>query len=200
MTGTEGVGTPTPPLHSFYITFGGRYRYERHPYWGGADPNGWLEVIAPDEDAAVELVWAHIGRAWAFIYPAERFDTTENRKYYKKGRLAIISVAEGPVLYAASHEGPPLRSRFTPSDPQWHGRESSERVCARIEGKLAENSDTDAIENLGYEAEHVHRHCFVEGVALFREVTDVDFRVMASELDWSDRSQYQCAVCGEPII
>jgi hypothetical protein len=70
-------------LHEYRVTFGFRYAREPHPTFPAADPNGWLTVMAPDEETARALVVARIGRAWAFMYPAERM----SESYYPRGEI-----------------------------------------------------------------------------------------------------------------
>lgn len=194
MTGTEGGGTP-PPLQNFYVTFGMVYRYEPHPYWPAADPDGWLLVKAPDEDAARLLLRECIGTRYAFIYPESYF----RRDWLPLGEIAMISTDGTSWVsrtYLKGNANPPVR-QFGPSDCQYYGHDTNEVVCARIEGILAEHSDKDAIEQLGYEVEHVHKACLTDGLALFATVYEVDSRVMAGELDWSH--PYPCPVCEESI-
>lgn len=191
---TEGVGVPTP-LQNFYVTFGMMYRYEKHPYWEWAHPDGWLLVKAPDEEAARLLLRQCIGNRYAFIYTEGRL----KQEYHPMGRIATISTdgtssVERGVFNGHAYPPGPL---FTTSRPEYYGREADEVVCARIEGKLAENSDADAIANLGYEVEHVHQRCFTAGIAMFDYVTDVDYRVLADELDWAQ--PYECPVCNTSI-
>lgn len=177
-------------LHNFYVTFGMKYRYEAHPYWPGAHPDGWLEVIAPDAGQAAILVHQCVGNAYAFMYPADRFEP----KWHPMGRLATLT--QDAVLWPREGVEPPT-PRFTSSDPEWYGHASDEVMCARIEGVLLNDSDTDCVEALGYEAEHVHHTCFQAAMNLFAEVTDVDYKVLAGELDWS--TPYPCPVCEESI-
>lgn len=70
-------------LREYRVTFGVMYRREPHPTFPAADPDGWLTVMAPDEESARALVVDRIGRAWAFIYSAERM--TEH--YYPHGEI-----------------------------------------------------------------------------------------------------------------
>ena len=186
---TEGVAPPNP-LPTFYVTFGIKYRHEAHPYWAGAHPDGWLEIQARDEAEARIMVQRFVGNVYAFLYEEARFE----RKWHPRGRLALL-LQDGGTITSEGVEPP--TPRFTTSDPEWYGVASTDVVAARIEGELAEHSDRDAIENLGYEAELVHKGCLTQGLALFREVTDVDSRVQAFELDWSQ--PHHCTVCEESI-
>lgn len=191
MVANPEVGAPK--LRSYYVTFGVKYRYETHPHWPAAHPDGWLLVLAPDEEEARLLLRRTISNKYAFLYDEHRFD----KKWHPLGELGrIVPDGNGGIITG----DPTLTARFTPQDPEYYGTESSQRVCARIEGILAEGSDTDAVEALGYEAEFVHHRCFPEGVALFKSVSEVDYAVMAGELDWTNPSQYVCPVCEEAIL
>lgn len=74
-------------LHNYYVTFGVKYRYEKHPHWPSAHPDGWLEVVAPDYGKARDLVEQYVGNVFAFMYEDDRFD----RSWHPLGRLAYIS-------------------------------------------------------------------------------------------------------------
>jgi hypothetical protein len=182
-----GVEPPTPHLKSFFVTFGVGYAYTEHPYWMGAHSEGYLEVVAPDEEQARALVRTYIGLKWSHMYD-------RRPEWAKRGCLAIVST-DGSSWSASGVAHP--TPRFGTSDPEYYGHDSTELVAARIEGELLENSDQDALDNLGYEAELVHRGCLNEGLAMFKEVTEVDSRVQAGELDWAE--PYSCAVCEQSI-
>lgn len=189
-----GVGEPTPLQH-FYVTFGVQYSHEPHPAWAGAHPAGWLQVSAPDEEAARKLLMEYIGNHYAFIYPEDRFDPKGDAlRWYPRGPLGFLSTEAEPRAVAGL---PPLVSQYGPSDCRYYGVDTNEVVAARIEGELAKDSDADAIRELGYEAELVHKHCLTEGLALFKRVTEVDSRVMAGELDYAD--PHECPVCETSI-
>lgn len=175
-----------PKLRTFYVSFGMMYAHEKHPHWPGAHPHGWLEVQAPDEEAARLLLRTFIGTRYAFMYDEERFE----RKWHPRGRLATITTNGG--IFPAEGVEPPT-PLFGPSDCRYYGVDTNVVVAARIEGVLSEGSDADCIEKLGYEAELVHKECLTEGLALFKEVHEVDSRVMAGELDYAD--PHECPVC-----
>jgi hypothetical protein len=179
-----------PKLHTYYVTFGMVYRHEAHPYWKGAHPDGWLEVMAPDEEAARLLLRSFIGNRYAFMYEKGRFET----KWHPLGRLATITTNGG--IFTAKGVEPPT-PQFGPSDCRYYGVATNEVVAARIEGILSEGSDKDCIEKLGYEVELVHKHCLTEGLALFDRVFEVDSRVMAGELDYND--PHNCPICDTSI-
>ena len=56
-------------LKFFYVTFGVMYRYETHPIWGRAHPDGLLRVSAPDLKLATLATQMALGTNYAFIYP-----------------------------------------------------------------------------------------------------------------------------------
>lgn len=174
-------------MKHFFFTFGVGYAHEPHPYWAGAHPDGYLEVIAPDEDAARLVARKFIGLKWGHVYD-------RRPEWAKRGTLALVTSDER--IWQTEGVEPPT-PQFTASDPEWYGVASTDVVAARIEGELLEHSDKDAIENLGYEAEIVHKACLDGGLALFRKVTEVDSKVLAGELDWAQ--PYHCQVCEESI-
>lgn len=170
-------------LRSFYVTFGVMYAHTVHPYWKGADPDGYLEVQAPDEDAARLLLRSFIGTKYAFLYH-------DKPEWAERGVLATITTNGG--IFTEEGVVPPT-PQFGPSNCQFYGVDSNEVVGARIEGILSKDSDADCIEKLGYEVELVHKRCLTEGLALFDRVFEVDSRVMAGELDYAE--PHECPVC-----
>ena len=174
-------------MKTFYVSFGVMYGREPHPYWPGAHPDGYLEVRAPYEEQARALVQTFIGTKWGHMYDRKP-------EWAKRGRLAAV-LSDGTIWQVEGVEPP--TPKFTTSSPEYYGHDSTEVVACRIEGELLENSDQDALDNLGYEVEMVHKGCLTGGLAMFREVTDVDSRVQAGELDWAQ--PYHCEVCQESI-
>ena len=67
----------------FYVTFGQRYQHEPHPFLG--HPDGWFEIIAPDEEAARLLITSACGERWSFMY-----DSAFNRSHYPLGCLCTL--------------------------------------------------------------------------------------------------------------
>lgn len=188
-------------MERFYLTFGVQYRHEPHPHWPGANPDGWVLILAATEEAARDVAVRCFGRQWSTTYDAEHFDENDNQRlYYPRGVLATITVNPDSPSRAVSwvegvgHPTP----RFTPSDPTYHGVEPGALVAVRVEGILRYNSDAECIAALGYEAEHFHPECAEEGRSLFKEIHDEDQRVMAMELDWAGR--YICHVCQKNIV
>lgn len=88
-------------LNNYYVTFGIKYRHEQHPHWYSAQPDGWLEVIATDYEAARALVSRYIGDAFAFMYEERAFE----REWYPLDRLATLT--EDGVLWPKEGVEPP---------------------------------------------------------------------------------------------
>lgn len=74
-------------LKDFYLTFGLKYPEEPHPYWSGADGKGWVRISANDEEEARDIAFQFFGPRWAFIYPEDKFDRRESRRFYPNGEL-----------------------------------------------------------------------------------------------------------------
>jgi hypothetical protein len=180
------LATRNPKDQSFYVTFGVQYRHEAHPFWPGAHPDGWLEVLAPNEEAARLTLRPLIGNRYAFMYEEARFD----RKWHPLGRLALVT-SDGRIFQSEGVEPP--TPQFGPSDCRYYGVDTNEVVAARIEGILKEGGVSDAALELGYEVELVHKSCLTEGVTLFATVHEVDSKVLAGELDYND--PHNCPVC-----
>jgi hypothetical protein len=74
------------PDRRWFITFGPGHRR--------TDPitvthNGWVEVLAPTELEARQLVISELGRKWSSIYDEEDFE--QDRRYYAQGCLAVLT-------------------------------------------------------------------------------------------------------------
>lgn len=61
----------------YHLTFGVQYLREPHPLGASSNPNGWIEVHAPDELAARNQVVELIGSAWSMLYSEEEFFSEE---------------------------------------------------------------------------------------------------------------------------
>lgn len=71
-------------MAQFYITLG---QSQVHSIDGRTwDRNGVLEVVAPNEKAAIAAVKKHFGHRWSFIYTHSEMDFS----YYKKGIVALL--------------------------------------------------------------------------------------------------------------
>lgn len=149
------AGVVPPTLQDFYVTFGMMYRYEKHPHWPAAHPDGWLRVQAPDEEAARLLVRKYIGNVYAFMYEGPRFDSS----WHPVGELACIS----PDGATASREGidPPALLPEVPATKKvrvsWQTTESFSAdievdVDFDLNGENAEEDLLDLICNGDYES------------------------------------------------
>lgn len=66
------------PVSKWFLTFGQQYRREPHPIGMGANPDGYVEVHAPDELAARKQVVELIGTAWSMLYSEHEFFSEDN--------------------------------------------------------------------------------------------------------------------------
>ncbi len=61
-------------MTEFRVTFGVKYRSAPHPAFGKAHPDGWVTIVAPDEDTARKAAVDLLGDHWAFIYDPSALD------------------------------------------------------------------------------------------------------------------------------
>lgn len=59
---------------TYCLTFGQKYLYEPHPSGKPINPDGYIEIRAPDQGSAREKAFEVYGTAWAFLYDADCFD------------------------------------------------------------------------------------------------------------------------------
>lgn len=77
-------------MKKYIITFGQKYRFERHPYLPKAHPDGYVTIFAREENEArikaAQLCGTNEGKYafYAFLYDAEDFDYS----LYPLGELA----------------------------------------------------------------------------------------------------------------
>lgn len=64
-------------MSKHYLTFGVQYLREPHPLGASINPNGYVEVYAPDELAARKQVVELIGSAWSMLYTEDEFFSDE---------------------------------------------------------------------------------------------------------------------------
>lgn len=72
----------------YYLTFGQKYRNEKHPKATYAHPDGWVTIIAPSEEKAREIAFNIFGQYWSNLYPESKWDPT----FFPKGELKIIKI------------------------------------------------------------------------------------------------------------
>lgn len=60
-------------MPKWYLTFGQQYRREPHLLGMGANPDGYVEVHAPDGLAARSQVVELIGDKWSMLYTEDEF-------------------------------------------------------------------------------------------------------------------------------
>lgn len=81
----------------FYATFGVQYREVKHPTLPPefCNPDGVMEVIAPDMETARAMVSAATGNAYAFLYPWPEPGSPEVAKmeyYFPDGVTCTLDV------------------------------------------------------------------------------------------------------------
>ena len=92
-------------MPKWYLTFGSKYRQEPHPLGMGGNPNGWIEVHAPDELAARKQVVELIGDKWSMLYSEEGF-TSED---YAFEEMRVVD------YFPSGPSGTIRNGKFTPS-------------------------------------------------------------------------------------
>lgn len=80
-------------MPKFNVTFGVQYSREPHPTLGIIHPNGYVSIIAEDEESARSEIFRLIGPSWAFIYPEGEITPA----LYPLGELFSIEVGADPV-------------------------------------------------------------------------------------------------------
>lgn len=79
----------TPKETLFYVTFGVKYRHHAHPQ--GMHPDGYVIIVAPDEDRARMMATIQFGTNWSFIY--DHLDVERERfhpQHYSQGVLGVF--------------------------------------------------------------------------------------------------------------
>lgn len=80
-------------MPEFYLTFGQKYRTERHPQSVNdvyPHPDGYGVIEAEDYETARAKVVEVFGLQWAFLYDHLRFDG-QAKRYYPAGELFRIT-------------------------------------------------------------------------------------------------------------
>lgn len=75
-------------MPKFNVTFGLKYSREPHPKLGIIHPNGYVSIIAEDEESAREEIFRLIGESWGFMYPEGKITPA----LYPLGELFSIEV------------------------------------------------------------------------------------------------------------
>lgn len=86
-------------LQAWVFTFGVKYRQDPHPDMienVTPHPDGWVTVMALDEDAARIEMYKHVENRWAFCYPLDRFDDS----WYPDGELIRIEANDEAGRYS----------------------------------------------------------------------------------------------------
>lgn len=70
-------------MAEFKVTFGPIYRNKQHPKVGWAHPDGYMTVVAENEDEARIKIHDLLGEHWAFIFPTDKMED----KFFPLGEL-----------------------------------------------------------------------------------------------------------------
>ena len=73
-------------MKNFYVTFGSKYRSVGHPKARYIHPDGYVTVIAENEEEARKIVMLEFGNHWASMYD----DATMVFDYFPRGNLKTI--------------------------------------------------------------------------------------------------------------
>lgn len=75
-------------MNRYYVTFGQKYRHERHPQASGGiypHPDGWVAIEADTYDQARAIAHEVFGVHWSFIYMLQ-----PDVGMFPRGELAVI--------------------------------------------------------------------------------------------------------------
>jgi hypothetical protein len=89
-----------PAPREFRVTFGLRYRYDVHPQFPQAHPDGWLAIVARDEEIAWQVAHVVLDYDWAGIY-AGPFDEAVWQNRHPAGEIARIDVSLAAAMVPA---------------------------------------------------------------------------------------------------
>jgi hypothetical protein len=70
----------------FYVSFGMKYKHEKHPILGEINPDGVYVVKASNRFKAREKVFKAIDDKWSFLYSEEEIDWV----YFPAGEIGVI--------------------------------------------------------------------------------------------------------------
>lgn len=100
-------------MEEFYVTFGQQYGREGdppHPRLGAhGHRDGWVTIVAADEDTARALVAEVLGDAYSNLHPAEHMPGPERLLWYPRGELLRITHPTS-VAAAVDETAPDLRA------------------------------------------------------------------------------------------
>jgi hypothetical protein len=92
---------------NFYLTFGVEYRYEPHPVHPyGVHPDGWVRIMAPDEERARAIALTHYGTYWSRLIPERYFEP----RFFPAGEQDVLPAN-------LTDEYPPLSHFSTEEQP-----------------------------------------------------------------------------------
>lgn len=73
-------------MNNYFLTFGQLYRTEEHPQFEDAHPDGWVRIIAKDDEDAREAAWMKFGENYSMLYQADAFKPDS----FPRGEIGVI--------------------------------------------------------------------------------------------------------------
>lgn len=82
--------------HIVYVTFGQKFRYEKHLHIPEAHPEGWVEFHFNHSLEFTQLKDRFLGLYYAHIYTYKEFDpfSEQSAVWFPKGCLRVITMAD----------------------------------------------------------------------------------------------------------
>ena len=92
-------------MREYRVTFGQQYRRDPHPHLRVAHPDGWLTILAPDEEAARRQAFALLDRAWSMMYDHTEWGTDWDELYPQGELLRVAAPSDGPHVLLCGSTG-----------------------------------------------------------------------------------------------
>lgn len=73
---------------NFYFTFGQRYRHGPHPKYKNTNPDGWVRIVAADEEKARVKAFELFGGHYSHSYNEDNFKP----HYFPNGEIEMFEV------------------------------------------------------------------------------------------------------------
>ena len=80
-------------MKKFYITFGQKYRHDKHPMVDYADPDGYVVIYAKSSLLARKKAFETFGKYWSNLYAEEDMD----KSFFPKGILKILQITNALI-------------------------------------------------------------------------------------------------------
>jgi hypothetical protein len=79
-----------PKKHSFYVTFGQKYKDTPHPYYPKAHPDGWVRIVSSSYQKARSKAFDMFGPYFSSLYTEN--DSWGQEEWYKLGEIEVIEI------------------------------------------------------------------------------------------------------------